>query len=110
MNMPLSSVWPRVLELLKNELTEISYNTWIQTIEPISMNQTSIELGVPTEFNKGIIESRYAALISNAIKAVTSKEYNVIVTVPSLESSRKKTSSYEPMNSEDSTSSILNPK
>jgi len=108
--MPLSSVWPRVLELLKNELTEISYNTWIQTIEPISMNQTSIELGVPTEFNKGIIESRYAALISNAIKAVTSKEYNVIVTVPSLESSRKKTSSYEPMNSEDSTSSILNPK
>ena len=77
MSIQLSSLWPRTLELLKNELTEISFNTWIKTIEPLALNSNSIELGAPTDFNKGILESRYAALIRNAIKQISSKEYNI---------------------------------
>lgn len=67
MNIQLSSLWPRTLELLKNELTEISFNTWIMTIEPIALNANSIELGVPTDFNKGILESRYTSLIKAVV-------------------------------------------
>lgn len=110
MNMPLSSMWPRVLDLLKNELTEISYNTWIRTIEPISINSAAIELGVPTDFNKGILESRYTALISNAIRQISSREYTIIISVSSQESSKKRLSSDENVYSEDISNSILNPK
>ena len=74
MNLSIPSIWPRVLDLLKNELTEISFNTWINTIEPVSSGSDTIVLGVPTDFNKGILESRYIALISNAIKQVTLKD------------------------------------
>jgi len=81
----LSGIWPRVLDLLKNELTEISFNTWINTIEPISLSSDTIVLGVPSDFNKGILESRYMALISNAVKQVTSKEYAIKISVPSQE-------------------------
>jgi chromosomal replication initiator protein len=110
MNIPLSSLWPRVLELLKNELTEISYNTWIRTIEPLSVNSNTIELGVPTEFNKGILESRYMALISNAVRQITSREYTIIVSIPSQESSQKRSSSNESAYNEELSNSILNPK
>lgn len=110
MNMPLSSMWSRVLDLLKNELTEISYNTWIRTIEPISINSAAIELGVPTDFNKGILESRYTALISNAIRQISSREYTIIISVSSQESSKKRLSSDENVYSEDISNSILNPK
>lgn len=110
MNMPLSSMWPRVLDLLKNELTEISYNTWIRTIEPLSINSAAIELGVPTDFNKGILESRYTALISNAIRQISSREYTIIISVTSQESSKKRLSSDENVYSEDISNSILNPK
>ena len=63
MSIQLNEMWLKILELLKNELTEISYNTWIKTIDPISINLNTINLAVPAEFNKGILESRYKELI-----------------------------------------------
>ncbi len=110
MNMPLSSLWPRVLDLLKNELTEISYNTWIRTIEPISANSNTIELGVPTDFNKGILESRYIPLISNAVRQITSREYTIIISLPSQEPSSARTSAVDNGNNDELYNSILNPK
>ena len=80
MNATLSAMWPKVLNLLKNELTEISYNTWIKTIKPIYIDSTTLELEVPTDFNKGILESRYIMLISNAIKQVTLR--NIQLSLP----------------------------
>jgi chromosomal replication initiator protein len=109
MNMPLSSMWTRVMDLLKSELTEISYNTWIRTIEPLSINSSTIELGVPTDFNKGILESRYLPLISNAVRQISNREYNVIISIPSQEPAKKRGSGNENTNEEIS-NSILNPK
>lgn len=110
MNASVSALWPRVLDLLKNELTEISFNTWIKTISPISLNSNTLELGVPTDFNKGIIESRYLPLILNTVKQVTSKELNIVITIPSQEPQKKETENEDPGLSEDLSNSILNPK
>lgn len=110
MNMQLSGLWTRTLELLKNELTEISFNTWIKTIEPLSLNSNSIDLGAPTDFNKGILESRYASLIRNAIKQISSKEYNINIIVPSQETAKSSQHNPDSTNNEEVTYSILNPK
>lgn len=107
MNTTLTGLWPKVLDLLKNELTEISYNTWIKTIEPVYFDSSTLELGVPTDFNKGILESRYITLISNAIKQVTSREYSIVVSVPSQESSKRRS---EGNDNEELYNSVLNPK
>jgi chromosomal replication initiator protein len=107
MNATISSLWPKVLDLLKNELTEISYNTWIKTIEPVYLDSTTLELGVPTDFNKGILESRYIPLISNAVKQVTSREYSIIISTPSQESSKRRS---EGNDNDELYNSILNPK
>ncbi|MCX8128985.1 MAG: chromosomal replication initiator protein DnaA [Clostridia bacterium] len=109
MNTQLSDIWQRTMDLLKNELTEISFNTWIKTIEPLSLNANSINLGVPAEFNKGILESRYTALIKNAIKQITSKEYNVNIVVPSQDDTKYNNQSDNNQNDE-LVVSILNPK
>lgn len=110
MNMQLSSIWPRTLELLKNELTEISFNTWIKTIEPVSINSSTIELGVQNDFNKGILESRYAMLIKNAVKQITSKEFDIEFIIPTQGSPKKFNSASENNPNEEVTLSILNPK
>lgn len=110
MSIPLSSLWSRTLELLRNELTEISFNTWIKTIEPLALNSNSIELGAPTDFNKGILESRYASLIRNAIKQISSKEYNINIVVPSQETAKRNLQHMGNGSNEDVTFSILNPK
>jgi chromosomal replication initiator protein len=110
MNGQLTSLWQKTLDLLKNELTEISFNTWINTIEPLSLGQNSIELGVPAEFNKGILESRYSALIKNTIKQLTFREYEINIVVPSQDGTRKNSSHSENTSNEETTISILNPK
>lgn len=111
MSSQLNNIWERTLNLLKNELTEISFNTWIKTIEPVSLNSDSIDLGVPAEFNKGILESRYSTLIKNAIKQVTSKDYKINFIIPSQESVNKyPTKKEDKQQSEDNYVSVLNPK
>lgn len=83
----LDNIWNNSLDLLKDELTKISYNTWFKTIEPVSMNSETITLKVPTEFNKGIIDSRYLPLIQNTIKQITSKEFMINIVIPSSNTS-----------------------
>lgn len=84
----LSEIWDKTQNLIKTELTEVSFNTWIKTIEPISMEGNQIILGVPNDFTKGILNTRYATLINNAIKQVTSKKFEIEFVVPSEESVR----------------------
>lgn len=83
MNVQLNDIWNRTLELLKGEMTEISFNTWIMTIEPISVDSSTLTLGVPADFQKGILESRYSYLIKNTLKQIAHKEYNINFVTPS---------------------------
>ncbi|WDV45914.1 chromosomal replication initiator protein DnaA [Clostridiaceae bacterium M8S5] len=80
--MLLEDVWSKSLELMKMELTEVSFNTWLKTINPIDMNDQSIILSVPNEFTKGILEARYITLIKNAIKQVSNNSYDIRFITP----------------------------
>lgn len=109
MSYQLTDLWNKTLELLKTELTEISYNTWIHSIEPLSLTANAINLGVPDEFNKGILESRYLKLIKNAVKQLTYKEYAINILIPSQEDVKKNSSDSNNI-SDDQVISVLNPK
>lgn len=85
MTSPLFEVWAKTLEIIKSELTEVSFNTWLKTIEPISYQGNRIILGVPNDFTKGILEARYIVLISNALKQVTGEQINIKFTIPTEE-------------------------
>jgi len=80
----INDLWEKALHLIKTELTQISFDTWIKTITPISIDEDDIVMQVPADFYKGMIESRYSILIKNAIKQVSLKEYNLVL-VSSLE-------------------------
>ena len=82
MNSPLFDIWEKTLEIIKSELTEVSFNTWLKTIEPISNKNNQIVLGVPNVFTKGILEARYMVLISNALIEVTGEETNIKFSIP----------------------------
>ncbi|MBF8984421.1 chromosomal replication initiator protein DnaA [Lutibacter sp. B2] len=85
MNIELSEIWQAALNLIKTELTEVSYNTWLKPIEPIALTQNTFILAVANDFSKGILEARYANLIKNAIKQITSEEYKLEFTIPGSE-------------------------
>lgn len=81
----LDNIWKSVLSIIKVELTEVSYNTWLKTIVPISLSNKKVVLAAPNDFTKGILEGRYLNLIKNAIKEVVEEEYEIEFIIPGEE-------------------------
>lgn len=109
MNTQVSDIWQKTLMLLREELTEISFNTWIKTIEPLSISSSTIDLAVPAEFNKGILESRYSELIRNALSQVVNRHYTINFVVFNQEMDKAAKQKVEKL-TEDQVNSILNSK
>lgn len=83
MDTQLKQLWEKTLDIIRSELTEVSFNTWIKSCEPLSISSDEIKIGVPNEFTRDILEQRYKDLISNAIKLVSSKKYNIQILIES---------------------------
>lgn len=71
------NIWNQVIEFLKQEMSPISIQTWIEPIEPINKDDHFIYLKTKSDFEKDILETRYESLIKKAITFVTGKEYNL---------------------------------
>lgn len=82
----LPQIWEKTLELIKPELTEVSFNTWIKPIEPIFFRDNKLVLGISNVFTKDILVSRYITLIANAVEQATSTKYKVEFIIPSEKS------------------------
>ena len=81
----LDNIWTEVLNLIKVELTEVSFNTWLKTVEPVNISDSKVVLAAPNEFTKNILEGRYLNLIKNAFKQVTEEDFEIIFTIPGEE-------------------------
>lgn len=81
MSAQLNEIWEKTLNIIKDEMTEVSFNTWIKSIKPLSIVDNTIKLGVPNDFTKDILESRYKELILNGVKIISSKNYTLEFTI-----------------------------
>jgi len=99
-------LWSSAKELLKNELTEVSYKTWIEPLVVLSMEENTLFLSVPNNFMKGLLETRYATYITEALSKVSSRPIDVSFLLP--DQAEKMTQSIESRN--ESASAGLNPK
>ena len=66
-------------ELLKDETTKISYETWIKNLEIQSANNNNIVLLATSAFQKDAIEARYHDLLTNTFNFITNKDCNVSI-------------------------------
>jgi len=64
-------------ELLKNEMTNISYATWIKTLEIGNIYDNKIELITTNAMQTDAIKSRYCDLIVNTFNFLTNKSWQL---------------------------------
>ena len=77
MDADLKNLWEKTLDIIKSELSEVSFNTWIKSCEPISISSDTLKISVPNSFTQDILDKRYKDLVANSIKAVCSKLYTI---------------------------------
>ena len=59
MDADLKKLWDQTLTIIKAEMSEVSFNTWIKSCEPISISNDTIRISVPNSFTQDILEKRY---------------------------------------------------
>lgn len=70
-------IWNEVCISIRKELTEVSYNTWISNITPVSIAEEIFTLAVENEFQLGIIKGRYSNLIKTALLYVADRKFEL---------------------------------
>jgi chromosomal replication initiator protein len=78
-------VWEQVLNIMQKEVIKPIFDTWIKSTIPLSMTDTTFEIGTPKQFIKDWIESRYRTMIEQTVQFVTKKPLVVIFTNLNLE-------------------------
>ena len=101
-------------DLLKEEMTTISYTTWIKNLEIDSVNDNKIVLVALSKMQKDAIESRLFDLVANTFNFITNKtcEIKIIEKQDQIEKTSddvlQENNNY--INTENYTNSFLNPK
>lgn len=95
-------------DLLKGELTSISYETWIKTLEIESMTDSKIVLKANSDVQMDTINTRYHDLIVNTFAEITKKYYEISCVLESTKDSFTSNTSTS-INYEVPVSSSINP-
>ena len=72
--------WEKTLELLKPELTAVSFDTWVYPLTPIKIDnkENKLYLSLYNDMAKSILEGRYINIIENAVKEAFGKKLKVV--------------------------------
>ncbi len=109
-------IWEKALEILKQELASVRYDTWIKTLSPVKNTDSDFYFQTLNPIHKELVEKSYKTLIVNAMAdAAESLDYSLDINVYFLDAEEaakiKQTSVAQPSESENAgaSRSMLNP-
>lgn len=74
-------VWESCLELLKPEVSSLSFKTWFQPIIPVSLSGSALTIQVPSQFFYDWLEEHYNALIQRTMASVLGPEAKLLYAI-----------------------------
>jgi chromosomal replication initiator protein len=78
-----SVIWNKCLQIIKDNVTDTSYETWFAPIEPLQYVNNELLIGVPSIFFYEYLEEKYISLLHNTIHRVVGPEtklmYRILV-------------------------------
>ena len=77
----INDIWDKVKGLLEEEVSQVSFDSWIKPIEPANQNGNKFTLKVPFGVNKNMIMTKYFSLIESCLESVTEEKCEIEVIV-----------------------------
>lgn len=66
----LDTFWQEVQEKISREMTAISFDVWIKTLEPVSLQQNTLVISTPSASSKNVVLNNYKTLIEQKMQEV----------------------------------------
>ncbi len=75
--MDINKIWQKTLELLENEVSFITYQTWFLAMKPVKLTNDTFIFEVNDGFVKRTIDNKYLNLIQNALAQVINRNISI---------------------------------
>ncbi len=72
-------IWARVLELMGQDLTPVAINTWFDECRIASLSENSMTLLIPSDFKRGVVETRFMPAVKKALSQLFAGEMDVFL-------------------------------
>ena len=89
----MKNLWKKVLNRLPDKISTQNIKTWIEPVEPIKMDNSTLQIEVPNKFIKDWIKDNYKQLICETIFEITGEQVKLDININKL---KKKLSDPEP--------------
>lgn len=80
--MTAAELWEKACGLIKGEINEISYNTWITGLEPVALEDDMMVLRVKVSYMKSMLAGKYSLLIANCLSQASGRTMQVKIITP----------------------------
>ena len=78
-----TQLWEAVCQLLELDMSAVSYKTWVvAAIKPVEINGDHLVLEIASDFNRRNLQSRYGALLENAVASAAGREMVIDLLTP----------------------------
>ena len=78
--MDTNALWSSACTLLRNEMTEVTYNTWIASaLKPLDISGDRFVIEAATDYYHQFVSSRYTPLISSAISKAMARTKQISI-------------------------------
>ncbi|MCB9202859.1 MAG: chromosomal replication initiator protein DnaA [Flavobacteriales bacterium] len=74
-------VWSRCLDFIKDNISEVHFNTWFAPIVPVGLNDNVLKIQVPSQFFYEWLEDNYVQLLRTAIQKELGKSAKLVYTI-----------------------------
>jgi chromosomal replication initiator protein len=78
----LTFVWKQVLKEMEKKLSRPSFETWLKTTKPLSLQNDTFIIEVPNDFAKDWLTNHYYKELINALQQVSQKQYHIYFITP----------------------------
>jgi chromosomal replication initiator protein len=79
-----AELWQKTLAILEQKLSKPSFETWFKATTPVSFESNTLIVGVPNDFARDWLESRYSAIIKETLMSITMSEVAVKFVIPQV--------------------------
>ncbi|MCX8006579.1 MAG: chromosomal replication initiator protein DnaA [Coriobacteriia bacterium] len=76
-----AAVWSDALDIVRSELNTPTFKTWFEHTALVGCSDSTFVIGVPNEFARDWLESRYSGLLQAALSQVSGGEARVVFEV-----------------------------
>jgi len=77
MQATVEKIWTKTTMLIRTPPNTETYNLWFSSVQPVSLNQSSITLEVPNEFSEVWLKDNYLELLQDALAQASGRKLNI---------------------------------